>query len=151
MLSHGEEEDGRRYLMFVGTDGRVYYLRYTRELDEARSCGDLTTNSFVVINKTVDEDRRRRIVVANLRNAEMFFENRDHFRSMAKRLIEHGVNLSEDERWGDWLGRYYEKLREATYDLGDSKSQPECLGRIFARHGNRLRATAYVASVRMPT
>ena len=98
MLSHGEEEDGGRYLLLEGTDGRVYYLRYTPELDEARSRGDLATNSFVVINKTVDEDRRRRIVVANLGNAEALLENRDHFRCQAKRLNEHGVNLSDDER-----------------------------------------------------
>jgi hypothetical protein len=123
VLSHGEEEDGRRYLMLEGTDGRVYYLRYTPELDEARSRGDLTTNSFVVIDKTVDEDRRRRIVVSNLGNAEALFENRDHFRAQAKRLIEHGVNLSDDERWGGWLGRYYEKLREAVYNLGYSKGR----------------------------
>jgi type IV secretory pathway VirD2 relaxase len=123
VLSHGEEEDGRRYLMLEGTDGRVYYLRYTPELDEARSRGDLTTNTFVVINKTVDEDRRSRIVVSNLGNAEMLFENRDHFRTLAKRLVEHGVNLSDDERWGGWLGRYYERLREAVYDLGDSKAK----------------------------
>jgi len=123
VLSHGEEEDGRRYLMLEGTDGRVYYLRYTPELDEARSRGDLTTNSFVVINKSLDEERHRRIVVTNLGNAETLFENPDHFRSQAKRLIEHGVNLSDDERWGGWLGRYYEKLREAIYDLGDSKAR----------------------------
>jgi hypothetical protein len=41
----------------------------------------------VVINKTVDEDRRRRIVVADLGNAEALFENRDHFRAQAKRLV----------------------------------------------------------------
>ena len=85
--------------------------------------GALTATSFVVINKTVDEDRRRRIVVANLGKAEILFENRDHFQTLAKRLIEHGVNLSDDERWGGWLGRYYEKLREAIYDLGDSKAR----------------------------
>jgi hypothetical protein len=133
VLSHGEEEDGRRYLMLEGTDGRVYYLRYTPELDEARSRGNLTTNSFVVINKTVDEDRRRRIVVANLGNAEMLFENRDHFRTLASRLVEHGVNLSDDERWGGWLGRYYEKLREATYDLGDSKARSRNLSLSLER------------------
>ena len=123
ILSHGEEEDGRRYLMLEGTVGRVYYLRYTPELDEARSRGDLTTNSFVAIKKTVDEDRRRRIVVENLGNAEKLFENRNHFRTQAKRLVEHGVNLSDDERWGGWLGRYYEKLREAVYDLDYSKAR----------------------------
>jgi hypothetical protein len=123
VLSHGEEEDGRRYLMLEGVEGRVYYLRYTPELDEARSRGDLTTNSFVVINKTVGEDRRRRIVVANLGNADALLANRSHFTSQATRLTERGVNLSDDERWGGWLGRYYEKLREAMYDLGDSKAR----------------------------
>src|ERR1700679_4067746 len=48
ILSHGEEDDGRRYLMLEGTNGRVYYLRYTSELDKAL----------------------RRIVVENLGNAE---------------------------------------------------------------------------------
>jgi len=105
VLSHGEEEDGRRYLMLEGTDGRVYYLRYTPELDEARSRGDLTTNSFVVIDKTMDENRRRRIVVANLGNAEALFENRDRFRSLAKRRLQRGAIPFDDERWGGWLGR----------------------------------------------
>jgi hypothetical protein len=123
VLSHGEDEDGGRYLLLQGTDGRVYYLRYTAELEEARRRGDLTSNSFVVINKSLDQDRRRRIVVTNLGNAEALFENRDHFRAQAGRLIEHGVNLSDDERWGGWLGRYYEKLREAVYDFGYSKAR----------------------------
>ena len=61
--------------------------------------------------------------VANLGNAGTLFENRDHFRTLAKRLVEHGVNLSDDERWGGWLGRYYEKLREAVYDLDYSKAR----------------------------
>ena len=63
-----------------------------------------------MIKKAVDEDRRRRIVVANLGNAEALFENRDrYFRSQAERLVEHGVNLSDDERWGGWLRRYVRK------------------------------------------
>jgi type IV secretory pathway VirD2 relaxase len=123
VLSHGEEEDGKRYLMLEGTDGRVYYLRYTAELEEARRRGDLTTNSFIVINKSMDQHRRRRIVVTNLGNAEALFENRGHFRAQARRLIEHGVNLADDERWGGWLGRYYEKLREAVYDFGYAKAR----------------------------
>jgi hypothetical protein len=123
VLSHGEEENGSRFLMLEGTDARAYYLRYTPELDEARSRGDLRTNSFVKIEKTMDEERRRRIVVVNLGDAEALFENRDHFRSLAKRLEQRGVVPFDDERWGGWLGRYHEKLREAVYDLGDSKAR----------------------------
>jgi hypothetical protein len=109
--------------MLEGTDARAYYLRYTPELDEARSRGDLKTNSFVKIEKTMDEDRRRRIVVVNLGDAEALFENRDHFRSLAKRLEQRGVVPFDDERWGGWLGKYHEKLREAVFDLGDSKAR----------------------------
>ena len=39
VLSHGEEENGSRFLILEGTDARAYYLRYTPELDEARSSG----------------------------------------------------------------------------------------------------------------
>ncbi len=35
-----------------------------------RGRGDLTTNSFVTIKKTMDEDRKRRIVVVTLGDAE---------------------------------------------------------------------------------
>ena len=92
-------------------------------MDEARSRGDLTTNSFVVIDKTMDENRRRRIVVANLGNAEALFENRDHFRSLAKRLQQRGAIPFDDERWGGWLGRYHETLREAVFDLDEPKAR----------------------------
>ena len=121
VLSHGEEDNGNRFLLLEGTDARVYYLRYTPELDEARSCGDLTTNSFVMIKKTMDENHRRRIVVANLGDAEALFENRDHFRSLAKRLLQRGGVPFDNERWGGWLGRYHETLREAVFELDQPK------------------------------
>jgi len=124
VLSHGEdEESGSRYLLLEGTDGRVYYLRYTPELDEARSRGELSTNSFVVITKTTDEELKRRIVVRNLGDAEALFENRDHFRSLATRLLQRGVVPFDDERWGGWLGRYHEKIRESVFELDAGKTR----------------------------
>lgn len=122
VLSHGEEDSGSRFLLLEATEGRVYYLRYTPELDEARSRGDLATNSFVTFRKTMDADGKRRIAVANHGHAEAIFENRDHFRSVAARLLRAGIVHLDDERWGGWLGRYYEKLREAVYDLDYSKT-----------------------------
>ena len=123
VLSHGEEENGSRFLLLEGTDGRVYYLRYTPELDEARSRGELTTNSFVVITKALDEERRRRIVVANLGKADALFEDRDHFRSLATRLLQRGVVPFDDERWGGWLGRYHETLRDTVFDLENARNR----------------------------
>ena len=61
ILSHGEGENGNRFLLLEGTEGRVYHLGYTPELDEARARGDLRVNSIVVFTKTVDENRKRRI------------------------------------------------------------------------------------------
>lgn len=123
VLSHGEEENGSRFLLLEGTDGRAYYLRYTPELDEARSRGDLTTNSFVVITKTVDEERKRGIVVANLGEADALLQDRDHFRSLAKRLLQRGIVPFDDERWGGWLGRYHETLRESMLDLENDRNR----------------------------
>ena len=122
VLSHGEDENASRYLLLEGTDGRVYYLRYTSELDEARSRGELTINSFVVITKTVDEERRRQIVVANLGEADALLQNRDHFRSLARRLLQRGIVSLEDDGWGGWLGKYHETLRETLLDLETSRN-----------------------------
>ena len=71
----------------------------------------------------MDENYRRRIVVANLGDAEELFENRDHFRSLAKRLLQRGGVPFDNERWGGWLGRYQEALREAAFDLDEPRAR----------------------------
>ena len=38
-------------------------------------------------------------------------------------LEQRGVVPFDDERWGGWLGRYHEKLREAVFDLDDPKAR----------------------------
>jgi hypothetical protein len=123
VLSNGEEENGKRYLLLEGTNARVYYLHYTPELDEARRCGDLGTKSFIMIRKTIDADRRRRILVANLGDADSLLENEDHFTMLAKRLLQRGAIPLDTERWHGWLGRYHEKMREAILHL-DGVSGP---------------------------
>jgi type IV secretory pathway VirD2 relaxase len=48
VLVHGQDEQsGRNYLMLEGTDAKVYFVYYTREMEQARSRGELRTNSFV--------------------------------------------------------------------------------------------------------
>ena len=133
VLSHGEEENGSRFLLLEGTDARVHYLRYTPELDEARSRGELTANSFVVITKTVDEERKRRIAVANLGEADALLQDRGHFRSLARRLLQRGIVPFDDERWGGWLGRYHETLRETLLDLENAKSRDRSRALKFER------------------
>ena len=42
---------GRNYLMLEATDAKVYFVQYTREMEEARGRGELRTNSFVRLRK----------------------------------------------------------------------------------------------------
>ena len=52
VLVHGEDEQsGRNYLMLESTDAKVYFVHYTPEIEEARSRGELRTNSFVRLRK----------------------------------------------------------------------------------------------------
>ena len=52
VLVHGQDEQsGRNYLMLEGTDAKVYFINYSREMEEARSRGELRTNSFVQLRK----------------------------------------------------------------------------------------------------
>ncbi len=52
ILVHGEEEaSGRSYLMLEGTDGQVYHIYRTPEMEELRSQRGLQTNSFIRLRK----------------------------------------------------------------------------------------------------
>jgi len=77
----------------------------------------------VTLKKAIDADGKRRIAIANLGHAEAIFENRDHFRSVATRLLGTGIVHLDDERWGGWLGRCYEKVRETLYDVDNAKAR----------------------------
>jgi hypothetical protein len=46
-----DENCGRNYPMLEATDAKVYFVHYTREMEEARSRGELRTNSFVRLKK----------------------------------------------------------------------------------------------------
>jgi hypothetical protein len=90
-------------------------------------------NSFVVITKTADEERRRRIVVANLDEADALLQDRDHFRSLARRLRQRGIVPFDDERWGGWLGRYHETIRETPLDLENAERRHRSRAPKFER------------------
>jgi hypothetical protein len=48
VLVHGEEgHSGKNYLLLESTSAKVYYIPYTREMEEIRSRGGLRPNSFV--------------------------------------------------------------------------------------------------------
>ena len=121
VLVHGQDEQtGRNYLMLEGTDAKVHFIQYTSEMEEARSRGELRTNSFVRLRKlsvtaTLD--------VNDLGDAERLLKNPLHLSETARAFLKRGITPTEDG-WGGWLGRYQAALREVTSEteernLGD--------------------------------
>lgn len=105
VLVHGEDEQsGKRYLMLEATNARVYYVPYTRRMDEIRSQGDLKPNSFVRL-RTVKANRRIAVEIEDLGSAESILTNRQHLREKVERLGSLGVT-PENDGWSGWLGRY---------------------------------------------
>lgn len=114
VLGHGEDEDGknfgRHYMLLEGTDSKIHLIYYTPELEQARSRGQLNTNSFAKLQKEF-ENGRPSLKVENLGDSEKLLDAARHFRQKAQRYSR--VEDATDEIWGGWLGRYRDKLRSA--------------------------------------
>ena len=119
ILVHGEEdtgrEAGRSYLMLEATDARVHYVRYTPEMQEARSRGGLRTNSFIRLRKLFSEGRPV-LEIDDLGDSESILRNKRHLRETAQHLMRKRV-VPQDDGWNGWLGRYQKALKEAATTL----------------------------------
>jgi type IV secretory pathway VirD2 relaxase len=119
ILVHGEEETGREvgrsYLMLEGTDGRVHYVYYTPEMDEARRRGGLRTNAFVRLRKVFAEGRPA-LEVDELGDSESILRNKRYLRETVQRLVRRGI-VPQEDGWNGWLGRYQKALQETATNL----------------------------------
>jgi hypothetical protein len=101
VLVHGQDDDsGRNYLMLEGTDARVHFVYYTPEMEEARSNGEMRTNSFVRLRR-INAEGRPIIDVRDFGDAEALLKNRSLLREKGRALIEEGI-IPEHEGWGGW-------------------------------------------------
>src|SRR5262249_42933928 len=101
VLVHGEEENGRAYLMLEGTDGCVHHIPYTPEIEEARARGLMKTNAFVRLRKE-NNDSAAHVAIDNFGDSEALLRDHRHFRQIARR-----TSLSSgpaENNWGGWLG-----------------------------------------------
>jgi len=96
--------------MLEGTDAKVYFVHYTRDIEEARSRGELRTNSFVRLRKL--SATRPLMDVIDLGDADRLLRNPLYFGEAARECIRRGVAPTEDG-WGGWLGRYQAALSNA--------------------------------------
>jgi type IV secretory pathway VirD2 relaxase len=111
VLVHGQDEgSGPNYLMLEATDARVYFVRYTPEMEEARSCGELRINSFVRLKKL--SPVRPLMDVVDLGDAGRLLRNPLYLGEVARECIKRGVAPTQ-EGWGGWLGRYQTALSQA--------------------------------------
>jgi len=125
VLVHGQDEQtGRGYLMLEGTDAKIHFIQYTPGMEQARSRGELKTNSFVRFRKLSVGDREM-LEVNDLGDAERLLSDTRHLGERAYELLNRGIRPTEDG-WGGWLGKYQSAL---------CKTIPE----IEARELNRIR------------
>ena len=122
VLVHGQDEQsGRNYLMLEGTDAKVYFINYSREMEEARSRGELRTNSFVQLRK-VALDGALTLDFNDLGDAERLLTNPRHLGEKARDLLKRGIVPTEDG-WGGWLGKYQAALCKTTREIEERKQR----------------------------
>ncbi len=121
VLVHGEEENGRNYLMLEGTDARIHHTYYTPEIEEARARGLMRTNSFVRLRKMMVA-RKPLLEIDDLGDAEAILRNHEHFRESARHVLRQGVAVPEGI-WGGWLESYQSELSQAVDKLAEERQR----------------------------
>ncbi len=105
VLVHGQDEQsGKSYLMLEATNGIIYYVPYTREIEEARNRGGFKTNSFIRLQKMFMNGQFG-VGVKEFGNADAILNDRQHLRDKVEHLASLGVTPQEDG-WKGWLGKY---------------------------------------------
>ncbi len=118
---HDEEEaSGRSYLMLKGTDGDVYHIYRTPEMEGLRSRRGLQTNSFIRLRK-FSAVRGPVVEIEDLGDSEAILRNKAHLRETAREMIRRGI-YPQDGGWNGWLGRYQKALVDTAFALEQEKA-----------------------------
>ena len=122
ILVHGEEEaSGRSYLMLESTEGHVYHVYRTPEMEELRSQRGLQTNSFIRLRK-LPTVRGRVVEIKDMGDSEAILTNKAHLRETAREMTRRGV-YPQDAGWNGWLGRYHKALVDTAFALEQEKAK----------------------------
>jgi type IV secretory pathway VirD2 relaxase len=134
ILVHGEEEaSGRSYLMLEGTEGHVYHIYRTPEMEELRSQRGLQTNSFIRLRK-FSAARGPVVEIKDMGDSEAILGNKAQLRETAREMIRGGV-YPQDSGWNGWLGRYQKALVDAAFavEQENAKERERRRGRGLGR------------------
>jgi type IV secretory pathway VirD2 relaxase len=131
VLVHGQDENsGRNYLMLEGTDAKIYFVHYTQDMEEARSRGELRTNSFVRLKKLSPTCPLMDVV--DLGDAERLLRDPRFFGDAARECMKRGIAPSE-EGWGGWLGRYQAALCKTVHEMVERRERDAARARERSR------------------
>lgn len=120
--------------MLEGTDAKVYFVHYTRGMEEARSRGELRTNSFVRLKKLT----ATLIGVTDFGDAERLLMDPLRLGDIARECIKAGVAPVE-EGWGGWLGRYQAALSRKVREVMERRQREAVRARERGRDRSRGR------------
>lgn len=106
VLTHGEDDSGRQYMLLEGTDARVHFIYHTPEVSNAWGKGKLRPNAFVRFRRFSGAAGRPVVEISDLGDAERLLRNKGHFQSIVNGMNQDIGSLSE-QLWSGWLGRYH--------------------------------------------
>jgi hypothetical protein len=127
VLGHGEEENnGKRYMLLEGTDGKLHYLMHTQQVDSARQAGRLKPDSFVSIQRTkINGKIEHRLDEHG--TAEAMLTDKAFISNKAARLnqilnhstAQNTLDSSKAVRphYGGWLGKYNAAIEQRAQEL----------------------------------
>jgi type IV secretory pathway VirD2 relaxase len=134
VLVHGQDEQtGRGYLMLEGTDAKVHFIHYTPGMEQARSRGELKTNSFIRLRKLSVGDREM-LEVNDFGDAAGLLSNPRYLSEKVHELLNRGIVPTEDG-WGGWLGKYQAAMCKTIREVEEKK-----LNRLRAKERYRDRS-----------
>jgi hypothetical protein len=116
VLVHGEDEQsGRRFLMLEGTDAKIHFIHCSAEMEEARSSGELRTNSFVRL-RSLFVGGQTIVDIHDFGDADQALKNRTLLVENARTLLKRGIVPTEDG-WGGWLGKFQAALASTAREI----------------------------------
>jgi hypothetical protein len=107
--------------MLEGTDGQVYHVYRTPEMEELRSQRGLQIDSFIRLRK-LSTVRGPVMEIKDMGDSLAILTNKAQLRETAREMIRRGV-YPQEGGWNGWLGGYQKALVDTAFKLEQEKAK----------------------------